>query len=108
MPPSGFSRSTEKPLSGLSKLALTWSAGGMILLFYLFAFACVVALVALLLCELLAVLVLARFGLAAPMARAMGRHLAPLPVFLRSFWVRQRTEFRLVLQPADAPRLFAL
>jgi tetratricopeptide (TPR) repeat protein len=104
----GAQTSVEKPLKGPAKLALAGAAGGTILVFYLFALGSVLLLLALLGVELVVVLAAARFGLAGTMVRLMNQHLAPLPIFLRIFWNRKGTEFRLSLGPADAPGLFQL
>ena len=98
----------EKPLTGPDKLRLGLGAAGIIFLFYLFTLVSVLALSVLLVVELGLVVVLARFGLAGVMARAMGEHIAALPVFVRSLWIRKATEFRISLKPADAPELFEL
>ena len=98
----------EKPLSKGGVIILSCAAGATILLFYLWAALGVVLLSILLACELVLVLAAARFGLAGPMGRMMGRHMAPLPVFFRSFWIRKGSEFRVALKPEAAPRLFSL
>jgi len=98
----------EKPLTGSAKLRLGVGVVGVIFLFHIFNLVSVLALSALLLVELGLVVVLARFGLAGVMARAMGEHVAALPVFVRSLWIRKATEFRISLKSEDAPTLFAL
>ena len=98
----------EKPLSGGSRFALASKAGMMILLFYLFTAGSILSLLALLAVEFALTVALARFGAGVLMARAMGKHLAPLPVFLRSLWIRRGVEFRILLQPADAPGLYLI
>ncbi len=100
--------SAEKPLSGVSRLALGGAAGGVILLFYLFALGSTLLLLILMGGELVLLLGLARLGLAGFFAEAMNQHLAPLPIFLRSFWIRKNPEFHISLQPEDAPGLFSI
>jgi len=98
----------EKPLSQGKAIALACAAGGTILLFYLFAAGGVLLLLAVLGCELVFVLAAVRFGLGGPMARLMTRHMATLPIFFRSLWIRKGSEFRVALQPERAPKLFKL
>jgi Zn-dependent protease with chaperone function/tetratricopeptide (TPR) repeat protein len=88
--------------------ALVCAAGATILLFYVFAALSVVFLLGLLACELVFVVAAARFGLGGPMARVMTRHMATLPVFFRSFWIKKGSEFRVALKPDEAPKLFKL
>ena len=103
---TGFSR--EKPLTKGAVFTLSCAAAGTILLFYLFATISVFFLVLLLACEFLGALAAVRFGLAGPIARLMTRHLAPLPIFYRSLWLKKGSEFRVPIQPEDAPKLFTL
>ena len=84
------------------------AATGIIVLFYLFTSASIIALAALLAIEFAGLIVLARFGLASVMAKAMGEHLAPLPVFIRSLWVGETADFRITLKREDAPGLFSI
>jgi Zn-dependent protease with chaperone function len=98
----------EKPLSKGSAVVLVCAAIGTILLFYLFAVGSVLLVLVVLGIELLFVIAAARVGLGGPMAKLMTRHMAPLPVFFRSFWVTKRSEFRVALQSDNAPRLFEL
>jgi Zn-dependent protease with chaperone function len=100
--------SAEKPLSGAPKLLLSCAAAGTILLFYLFTALSLLALLGLFLLEFGILLVLLRFGLSRVMARTMTVHLAPMPVFFRSLWVRTGPEFRIALRQEDAPGLFAI
>ena len=98
----------EKPLKGAAKVFLACGAVAMILFFYLFVLLSVAALCVLLTLELGVALILARFGAAAIMGKVMGKHLALLPIFLGSLWLKKGTEYRITLKPEDAPGLFQI
>jgi Zn-dependent protease with chaperone function/tetratricopeptide (TPR) repeat protein len=98
----------EKPLRGVAKLFLASAAAAMIVLFYLFVLLSIVAHCVLLTLELGAALILARFGAAAIMGQVMGEHLALLPIFLGSLWLKKGNEYRITLKREDAPGLFQL
>lgn len=103
-----YEQRMEKPLAGAAKIFLALGATGVILLFYVFTFLSVAALCVLLVIELGLLLVLARFGAATIMARAMNEHMAPLPIFLKSLWLRKGSEYRITLKREDAPGLFQI
>lgn len=98
----------EKPLSGAARIALIFGAGSAILLFYLSAFVSILFLLALVTVELGLVLALIRFGMSGVMINVMRRHLSLVTLFFRSFTHRKRGDFRILLQPGDAPELFAI
>jgi Zn-dependent protease with chaperone function/tetratricopeptide (TPR) repeat protein len=98
----------EKPLTGTAKVFLACGAAGMILFFYFFVILSVGALSVLLIFELILLVVFARFGAAAIMARVMNEHLAPLPIFVRSLWLRKGSEYRITLKREDAPDFFQI
>jgi Zn-dependent protease with chaperone function len=54
----------------------------------------------------LVLLVLLRFGLAGVMAPVLDAHLQVPRAFFRSLWTQKGVEFRVALQPPDAPGLF--
>src|SRR5690242_2242719 len=98
----------EKPLTGAAKVFLACGAVTMILLFYLFVILSVAALCVLLTLELGVALILARFGAAALMGKVMGEHLALVPIFLGSLWLKKGNEYRITLKPEEAPGLFQI
>lgn len=100
--------SVERPLSGGAKTVLVLSALGAIALFYLFSIVSILFLLVLLAVELGLVLVGARFGFAHIMVDVMKRHAPLMGIFVRPFWLGKGTEYRIVIQPDEAPRLFAL
>jgi Zn-dependent protease with chaperone function/tetratricopeptide (TPR) repeat protein len=96
-----------RPLSGLAKWFLAVGAGGVIGLFYLFVLAAVLALLVVIAVEFGLVLVGARFGLFF-LARPLGKDIAVLLICLRSLRLRKDLEAHIVLQPDEAPGLFAI
>jgi len=96
----------EKPLGGSARFFLFLGAGGTILLSYAVSTIFAVVLGCMLLFEFAVFIVLARFGLARLAAGFLGAHIALLAVFFRSVWLKKGTEFRIKLQPEDAPALF--
>jgi len=96
----------EKPLSGSSRFFLFLGAGGIILLSYAVSSVFAVLLVGLLLCEFIVVVAAARFGLVRLVGGIINSHGALLAVFFRSVWLKKGAEFRIKLQPQDAPALF--
>jgi tetratricopeptide (TPR) repeat protein len=96
-----------RPLTGWSKFLLICGASGAVFLFYCFASASVLLLLAAIAFELVLAVAAARVALAPWVARIMHRHLALLKIFVKSFRVRKGVEFRIPLQAADAPGLFA-
>ena len=96
----------EKPLSGSARFFLFLGAGGTILLSYVVSSVFAVLLTGLLLIEFFVFILLARFGLARLMAGAVGAHISLLVIFFQSVWLKKGTEFRIKLQPPDAPALF--
>ncbi len=98
----------EKPLTPGAKAALMLGAAATILLFYILSVIAVLGLLVLLLILLCVFVVGLRFGLAGFLIPVMARHTELLQVFGRSFWLRDGgVEFRLPLEEADAPELFA-
>jgi len=96
----------EKPLSAVAKFRIVLAGSSLVLLFYSFVFVATLLLFLLLACEGILIVAAARFGLAGLVGRMMGRHIGLTSVFLRSFWVRKGTDYRLALSEADAPQLF--
>src|SRR6185437_5872656 len=96
----------EKPLSGSSRFFLFLGAGGIILLSYPVSSLLPVLLVGLLLCEVMVVVAAARVGLVRLVGGIINSHGALLAVFFRSVWLKKGAEFRIKLQPQDAPVLF--
>jgi Zn-dependent protease with chaperone function/tetratricopeptide (TPR) repeat protein len=96
-----------RPLSGLSKWVLALGAGGVIGLFYLFVLVSVLGLLFITAVEFCLMLGAARFG-AFFLARPLGRDIAALLVCLRSLRLRKDLEAHMVLQPEEAPGLFAI
>lgn len=93
-------------MSGTSKLALFCGAGGTILLSYIVAVLFALFMIVLVACEFVLLVALARFGASRLISGALGAHLALLPLFFKSVWLRKGAEFRTQLQPQDAPALF--
>jgi len=96
-----------QPLSGFSKWVLAAGAGAVIVLFYFFVLVSVLALLLVIAVEFCLVLAVARFGLFF-VVRPLGRDIAMLLVFLRSLRLRKESEAHIVLQPEEAPGLFAV
>lgn len=80
----------------------------MILLSYVYCAAAVLFLLALIACEFVLLIALARIGMSRVMAGVMAAHIPVLTIFFRSFWLRKAAEYRSELQPSDAPELFAM
>lgn len=97
----------EKPLNGAAKGLLMLSAGATIFCFYLFLLLAVLLLVVILAVELILAVILLRFGLVGLVAREMEKQVQLLGLVGRSFLLSQGAEYRIVLQPEDAPGLFA-
>ncbi len=101
----------EKPLSSTAKVTLMCTAAGVILLFYIYALSVsLLVLLSLVAVEFLLVLAAARFGFVRLMSRVISLpgHSAAgnLPP---EFPARRRgAEFRVPLEPAEAPRLFEM
>ncbi len=98
----------ERPLSRPAKAGLIVTASATILLCYLFSGVSIILLLALLGVELILLVAGARFGLASFMADVMKRHVPLLGLFCRSFWLGSGTDYRILLQRPDAPRLFGI
>src|SRR5690242_4799290 len=96
----------EKPLSGSSRFFLFLGAGGIILISYVVSSIFAVLLIGLLLCEFIVVVAAARFGLVRLVGGIINSHGALLAVFFKSVWLKKGAEFRIKLQPQDAPALF--
>jgi Zn-dependent protease with chaperone function len=96
-----------QPLSGFSKWVVAAGAGAVIVLFYLFVLVSVLALLLVIAAEFCLVLAVARFGLFF-VVRPLRRDIAMLLVFLRSLRLRKEIEAHIVLQPEEAPGLFAI
>ncbi len=97
----------EKPLNGAAKLTLMLSAGATILLFYLFALFVILLLVVVLAFELVLAAILLRFGLTGLITAEMEKQVQLLGIIGRSFLLSKGAEYRIVLQPEEAPGLFA-
>ena len=80
----------ERPLSGLSKLALISGAGLTTLVVYGFILLSILLLLALLAFELLLVLAAARVGVSGIIVRIMEPHLAQVGIFFRNLVLRRR------------------
>lgn len=98
----------DRPLSRSAKAWLIVNASATILLCYLFSTVTLVLLLLMLGVEAILLVAGARFGLAFVMADLMKRHVPLLGMFVRSFWLTGGAEYRIVLQPTSAPRLFTL
>lgn len=83
-------------------------AGVVIIFAYIFSLLSVLFLLALIGIETIAVIALARFGAARLLTPALGRHTGLLLRFLNSFWLRKGVEYRITVEPAEAPALFSL
>jgi Zn-dependent protease with chaperone function/tetratricopeptide (TPR) repeat protein len=96
----------ERPLGGSSKLALVMGAGATILLFYLFVATALLVLLFLIAAELVIALILARFGLIRAMTPFLERNFAQLGIFARNLVREKDVQFRSLVEPSEAPRLF--
>ncbi|HEV8357068.1 MAG TPA: M48 family metalloprotease [Gemmatimonadales bacterium] len=105
--PSHPSPIGERPLSRAARVALVFTAATTILLFYAVALTSMVLLAALVVVSATLLVGAARFGLAGFLAQYVRQNAALLGILGRSFWLRTGPTFRIMLQPADAPRLFA-
>jgi len=99
---------SERLLSGPAKLALIAGAAGTIALFYLFISIVILVLLVWVAGELIVTLALARFGLSGFIARYLGRDVRLIGLLARSLWLRRDAQFRLKLQPAEAPGVMAI
>jgi len=98
---------SEKPLGVPAKAILMVTAALVIALFYVFAVVSILILLCCLAAEIIAFVVLLRFGLWRYIAPFVQRHTTLLMAFLRSFWRAKRAEFQVPLEERDAPALFA-
>ncbi|MCX6955703.1 MAG: M48 family metalloprotease [Verrucomicrobia bacterium] len=98
----------ERPLGSAAKTVLVLSASAVILLCYVSYVVAMLLLALLLACEAVLLVAGARFGLAGFMGSIMRRHAPLLGILFRSFWLNQGTDYRLTIQRAEAPKLFAL
>jgi Zn-dependent protease with chaperone function/tetratricopeptide (TPR) repeat protein len=101
------SRKAERPLNGAEKTSLVFSGLLTIALCYGFSMVAIVGLLLILAGELLLFVGAARFGATAAITPLLKRHSALLSTFFRSFRLSKRTEYRLVLDRKEAPRMFA-
>lgn len=97
-----------RPLSGTARLALIGSTAATIALFYLFITVSLLGLLAWIGFMLLIALALARFGASGIVTKYMERDFRVLGIVGRRLWLSESAAYRLPLQRADAPRLFAL
>ncbi|MGC3957096.1 MAG: M48 family metallopeptidase [Verrucomicrobiota bacterium] len=98
----------DKPVQGFSRFTIFLWAGVVIIFAYVFSLLSVLLLLALIGIELICFLVLARFGAARLISPALGRHTGLLLRFLNSFWLRKGVEYRITVEPTEAPELFQL
>ena len=98
----------EKPLSGSAKLLLVAGAAGTIVLFYIFITLTILCLLLWVGMELIAIVALARFGMAGMIAKYVERDIKLIGQLARSLWIRSGAEFRLKLKPEEAPGIVAI
>ncbi len=98
--------SNDRPSSGVALASLLAGATITIVLFYLFVLSSVLLLLVVLAVDFVILLVLLRFGLAGRMVPAMQRHVDLLKTFFGCLRLGKAAEFRIALQPEDAPGLF--
>jgi heat shock protein HtpX len=97
-----------RPLSGAARLVLIATTAATIALFYLFICLSLLALLVWLGLFLLVVAGLARFGAAGLIIKFFERDVRLFGLVVRSLWLSEGATYRLPLQRADAPRLFAM
>src|SRR5688572_8946221 len=74
---------------------------------YVYSVVAILLLLLLLGIEMVYLVVAARFGLAGVVTPLIKRHSGLFSVFVRSFWRRKHTDYRLLITEDEAPRLFA-
>jgi len=103
---SGFSQ--ERPLNRSARIVLVLSAAFTIILFYLFVALAALFLLVWIGLELIVAIALARFGLAGLISSDIGRNILLVRLLVGSLWLKHRTNFRVVLDKAKAPGVFAI
>jgi Zn-dependent protease with chaperone function/tetratricopeptide (TPR) repeat protein len=98
----------ERPLNPAERSALVVTAATTTLLFYVVTSAVSIALLALCTVLVAILLVAARVGAAGFIAPIVEREWLLLKIVVRSLWLPKPVNYRLRLDPGDAPGLFAL
>ena len=98
----------ERPLNPAERTALVVAAATATLLFYVLT--SIVALALFALCTVLLIVTIgaARIGLAGTVGGILQREWKLLQIVLKSLWLPTPIEYRLKIQPAEAPRLYEL
>ena len=99
---------TERPLAPQARGMLVFAAAVTMLAFYAAAVLSMVFLSALLLLLAIVALGAARVGASAYVTPLMGPPNRLLQILLRNLWLPTAVDYRIRLQPSDAPRLFEL
>lgn len=95
-------------MGGPAKLVLIFSAGGTIALFYLFICCTITGMLVWIGTTLLITVVLARIGLANLTIKYVQRDMQLLGLLTRCLWLSRGTDFRLKLQPEQAPGIMRI
>ncbi|MEP6663057.1 MAG: M48 family metalloprotease, partial [Verrucomicrobiota bacterium] len=98
----------EKPLTPPARLLLALTASVTLLVCFLFVIVSILLLLVVLALELVLVIGALRFGFAGVLFPIFHRHVGLLRLFLSMFGFRKNAKFHIVLQPQDAPGLFAI
>src|SRR5258705_11496284 len=99
---------TERPLQPQARGMLVLAAAATMLAFYAAAVLSMVFLSALLLLLAITAVGASRVGLSAFVTPLMGPPNRLFQILLRNLWLRAPVNYRITLQPSDAPRLFGL
>jgi len=95
----------ENPLSGFAKVVLILGSAAVMLLFYAFSLLAILLLTGLIAAELALFVVSIRFLAARLIMPYLNKHVGLLVMFLKTFRLRKGVDFRISLQPEDAPAL---